>query len=91
MIDNSLFVRAILNLLIVFLCAGGLYFALFYYKKSTRKSGKNLEIIETLRIDSKNMLCLARFYNREILLAVSPGAIQLLSIKSEEGDARKEK
>lgn len=83
MTNMNLFIHAIINLFIVLLCAGGLYLALFYYKKSIKKSARSLEIIETLRIDSKNMLCLVRFRNKEILLAVPSGATQLLSIESE--------
>jgi hypothetical protein len=85
----DLFVHTLLNLFIIFLCAGGLYLALFYYKKSIKRAGKNLELIEALRIDSKNMLCLVRFRNKEILLAVSPGATQLLSIEPEDNGGEK--
>lgn len=79
----NLFIHSIINLFVLLLCAGGLYLALFYYKKSIKKSSRNLELIETLRIDSKNMLCLVRFRNKVILLAVPAGATQLLSIESE--------
>ncbi len=77
----NLFLNTIINLIVVLLCAGGLYLALSYYKKSIKKSGGNLEVIERLHLDSRNILCLVRFREREILLAISGGAIQLLSIE----------
>lgn len=79
----NLFIHSIINLFILFLCVGGLYLALFYYKKSIKKSARNLEIIETLRIDSKNMLCLVRFRNKEILLALPAGATKLFCTELE--------
>ncbi len=84
----NLFIHTIINLFIVFLCAGGLYLALFYYKRSIKRSGVNLQIIETLQIDSKNILCLVRFRDREVLLALSGGAVQVLCIESKDKEER---
>ncbi len=77
----NLFLNTIINLIVVLLCSVGLYLSLSYYNKSIKKSGGNLEVIERLHLDSRNILCLVRFREREILLAISGGAIQLLSIE----------
>lgn len=72
----------IMGLLAFLFVIGLLLLTLWFLKSKTAlggSSGKtNMRVIDTLRIDPKNRVCVLAYGDRRLLLGISPSAITLL-------------
>jgi len=81
--DNiNLLTQLIRNFVAILVCAGLLYLVLRYYRKIGSGRGRELEILDYLRIDSKNTLCLIRVKQDILLIAVSPAGIKQIALRN---------
>ena len=69
--------------LLAFLFVIGLLLLTLWFLKSTTTLGgtsvkTNIRVIDTLRIDPKNRVCVLAYGDRRLLLGISPSAITLL-------------
>jgi flagellar biogenesis protein FliO len=88
--SEQLFSNVMINLGFMLLLIVSLGFIMLKFKKIKQSGLKSLKLIGTIPLGHKERLAVVEFYNKKILVGISAGQMQALSVHVEDMEKNKE-